>query len=125
MVGAVTMIPGTDWSYIVEVDEKEAYQEIGLLQFWLVTAIGGLIIITSIIVIVSANKLVNPIKSLTKTVSEIKEGTSKFEINPEILKSNDEIAVLAKTMQNQTNKIENSRRQLLEFKLALDEAAIF
>ncbi len=68
--------------------------------------------------------IINPIKSLTKTVSEIKEGTSKFEINPEILKSNDEIAVLAKTMQNQMNKIENSRRQLLEFKIALDEAAI-
>jgi len=68
--------------------------------------------------------IINPIKSLTKTVSEIKEGTSKFEINPKILKSNDEIAVLAKTMQNQMNKIENSRRQLLEFKIALDEAAI-
>ena len=124
VVGAVTMVPGTDWSYIVEVDEKEAFQEITLLQFWLVTAIGGIIIITGIIVVISANKLVNPIKLLTKTVREIKEGTSKFEINPEILKSNDEIAVLAKTMQNQMNKIENSRRQLLEFKIALDEAAI-
>ena len=59
--------------------------------------------------------IINPIKSLTKTVSEIKEGTSKFEMNPKILKSNDEIAVLAKTMQNQMNKIESSRRQLLEF----------
>jgi len=124
VVGAVTVVPGTDWGYIVEVDEKEAYQEIALLQFWLFIAIGGLIIITSIMVVVSTNRLVYPIKSLTKTVSEIHEETSKFEVDPKIMKSNDEITVLAKTIQNQMTKIQNDTKQLLEFKIALDEAAI-
>jgi hypothetical protein len=124
VVGAITAVPGTDWSYIVEVDEKEAYQEIALLQFWLVTAIGGIILIIGVIAIIFSNILVYPIKSLTKTVSEIRQDAQKFEIEPKIMKSNDEIAVLAKTLQNQMTKIQNDTKQLLELKIALDEAAV-
>lgn len=124
VVGALTMVPGTNWSYIAEVDEKEAYYQIELLQFWLITAFGGMGILTAIIAVIASRKLINPIKQLTTSVKEIQDDSTEFEINPTILKSNDEVSVLASALKNQMNIIEKDKKQLLEFKIALDEAAI-
>jgi PAS domain S-box-containing protein len=124
VVGSLTMIPETDWSYIVEVDEKEAYLEITNLQYWLFTAIGGIIFATIIITSISATKLVSPIRSLTKTISKIDQNSTQLEIDPKIINSNDEIGILGKTLQTQMEQIKFEESQLESFKTALDESAL-
>lgn len=69
VVGAITPIKETKWYYLVEVDRNEAFSDIITLQTILLFFIGITIISTIIISILFANKLISPIKRITKKIS--------------------------------------------------------
>jgi len=115
VVGSITPVSGTEWSYIVEVDKNEAYQEIYLLQTGLLTAIGVLVSATFVSSYLFANNLVDPIKSLTKTVKDIRAGKKDAKISPKMMESEDEVAVLAKTFYTTFKEIQEIDRAKAEF----------
>ena len=116
VVGSITPVSGTEWSYIVEVDKNEAYQEIYLLQTGLLASIGLVLLVTFVSSILFANNLVNPIKSLTKTVKDIRMGKKDAKISPKMWESEDEVAVLAKTFDTTFRELEESQQQLIKTK---------
>ncbi len=115
VVGSITPVSGTEWSYIVEVDKNEAYQEIYLLQTWLLASIGILLSVTFVSSYLFANNLVKPIKSLTKTVKDISAGKKDAKISPKMWESGDEVSVLAKTFDTTFREIEGVDRAKTEF----------
>jgi len=116
VVGSITPVSGTEWNYIVEVDKNEAYQEIYLLQTGLLTSIGVLVSATIVSSYLFANNLVNPIKSLTKTVKDIRTGKKDTKISPKMWESEDEVAVLAKTFDTTFRELQESQQQLIKTK---------
>ena len=116
VVGSISPVSGTEWSYIVEVDKNEAYQEIHLLQTGLLTSIGVLLSATFVSSYLFANNLVNPIKSLTKTVKDIRSGKKDTKISPKMWESEDEVAVLAKTFDTTFRELQESQQQLIKTK---------
>ena len=116
VVGSITPVSGTEWNYIVEVDKNEAYQEIYLLQTGLLTLIGFMLSVTFVSSYLFANNLVNPIKSLTKTVKDIRAGKKDTKISPEMWESEDEVAILAKTFDTTFRELEESQQQLIKTK---------
>ena len=116
VVGSITPVSGTEWNYIVEVDKNEAYQEIYLLQTGLLTLIGFMLSVTFVSSYLFANNLVNPIKSLTKTVKDIRAGKKDAKISPKMWESEDEVAVLAKTFDTTFRELEESQQQLIKTK---------
>ncbi|MFQ5572820.1 MAG: ATP-binding protein [Nitrosopumilaceae archaeon] len=115
VVGSITPVSGTEWSYIVEVDKNEAFQEIYLLQTGLLTSIGILLSVTFVSSYLFANNLVNPIKSLTKTVKDIRTGKKDAKISPKLWESEDEVAVLAKTFDTTFRELQEIDRAKAEF----------
>ncbi len=116
VVGSITPVSGTDWNYIVEVDKNEAYQEIYLLQTGLLTSIGVMVSATFVSSYLFANNLVNPIKSLTKTVKDIRTGKKDTKISPKMWESEDEVAVLAKTFDTTFRELQESQQKLIKTK---------
>ncbi|MDH3696133.1 MAG: sensor histidine kinase [Nitrosopumilus sp.] len=116
VVGSITPVIGTEWSFIVEVDKNEAYQEIYLLQTVLLTLIAILLSVTFVSSYIFANNLVDPIKTLTKTVQDIRTGKKEATINPKLLESEDEVSVLAKTFDSTFRELQESQQQLLKTK---------
>jgi len=116
VVGSITHVSGTEWNYIVEVDKNEAYQEIFLLQTGLLTSIGVMISVISVSSYLFANNLVNPIKSLTKTVKDIRTGKKDAKISPKMWESEDEVAVLAKTFDTTFRELQESQQKLIKTK---------
>jgi len=116
VVGSITPVSGTEWSYFVEVDKNEAYQEIYLLQTGLLTSIGVLVSAIFVSSYLLANNLVNPIKSLTKTVKDIRTGKKDTKISPKMWESEDEVAVLAKTFDTTFRELHESQQQLIKTK---------
>ena len=110
VVGAITPIKNTNWSYIVEVDKQEAYLEITKLQITLLTIIYVIVIIIIIISILFAKTLVDPITSITKIVQKF--GMSESWNVEDELKFNhgrtDEIANLYQTFKTMTESIKKS-----------------
>ena len=116
VVGSITPVSGTEWNYIVEVDKNEAYQEIYLLQTGLLTSIGVMVSATFVSSYLFANNLVNPIKSLTKTVKDIRTGKKDTKISPKMWESEDEVAVLAKTFDTTFRELQESQQKLIKTK---------
>ncbi|MBM3910075.1 MAG: PAS domain S-box protein [Thaumarchaeota archaeon] len=110
VVGAITPIKNTNWSYIVEVDKQEAYLEITKLQITLLTIIYVIVIIIIIISILFAKTLVDPITSITKIVQKF--GMSESWNVEDELKFNhgrtNEIANLYQTFKTMTESIKKS-----------------
>ena len=110
VVGAITPIKNTNWSYIVEVDKQEAYLEITKLQITLLTIIYVIVIIIIIISILFAKTLVDPITSITKIVQKF--GMSESWNVEDELKFNhgrtDEIANLYQTFKTMIESIKKS-----------------
>ena len=115
VVGSITPVSGTEWSYIVEVDKNEAYQEIYLLQTGLLAFIGFLLSVTFVSSYLFANNLVKPIKSLTKTVKDIRAGKKDIKISPKMWESGDEVSVLAKTFETTFRELEGVDKAKTEF----------
>ena len=115
VVGSITPVSGTEWSYIVEVDKNEAYQEIYLLQTGLLASIGFVLSVTFVSSYLFANNLVKPIKSLTKTVKDIRAGKKDIKISPKMWESGDEVSVLAKTFETTFRELEGVDKAKTEF----------
>jgi len=115
VVGSITPVSGTEWSYIVEVDKNEAYQEIYLLQTGLLAFIGFLLSVTFVSSYLFANNLVKPIKLLTKTVKDIRAGKKDTKISPKMWESGDEVSVLAKTFETTFRELEGIDKAKTEF----------
>ena len=115
VVGSITPVSGTEWSYIVEVDKNEAYQEIYLLQTGLLAFIGFLLSVTFVSSYLFANNLVKPIKLLTKTVKDIRAGKKDAKISPKMWESGDEVSVLAKTFETTFRELEGIDKAKTEF----------
>ncbi|MDH3203817.1 MAG: sensor histidine kinase [Nitrosopumilus sp.] len=116
VVGSITPVSGTEWSYIVEVDKNEAYQEIYLTQTVLLTSIGVILSIIFASSYLFANNLVNPIKLLTKTVQDVRAGNRYPRISPNMQKSEDEVAVLAREFDKTFREILELQQQLIKNK---------
>ena len=111
VVGAITPIKNTNWSYIVEVDKQEAYLEITKLQITLLTIIYVIVVIIIIISILFAKTLVDPITGITKIVQSFGMNES-WNTADELEKFNhgrtDEIAKLYQTFKTMTESIKKS-----------------
>jgi methyl-accepting chemotaxis protein len=95
VIGSWKSIDITGWGLIIELPDKEVFEELLILFY-----IAGISIFISIIAILLILKLSysisNPIKKLTKNIEDISMGKLDVEIDPKLKESKDEIGDLAK-----------------------------
>lgn len=96
-----------DWTVGIAVFEDEFYEELQTLQYVIIGATTGIIIISSLIFYVAVRKKINLLKEVAAASTQIAEGNVQVTHLPE---SNDEIGQLAFAF----NKMSQQLRELIE-----------
>ncbi|MBI1829701.1 MAG: PAS domain S-box protein [Thaumarchaeota archaeon] len=128
VIGSVTSVKGTNWSYVTQINKDDAYSDIHKLQIMLLSSIGLIVAVICMTSILFANNLLNPIKELTKTMENaidengvinlIKNFDSSINENNEISK----LYVTFSRLMNITKKsIQNLKLAENKFRTLYDE----
>ena len=127
VIGSISPVPKTEWSFISEIEKDEAFQGIIFIQVLLSSVMG---VVLTIIVGTSfhfANSLSKPVKKLQRYAEEVEKGN--FDINPTD-SSADEMGDLTKSFEGmletlkETSDIQSQLTIQSNLRRALDESAI-
>ena len=127
VIGAISPIKNTDWSYIVEIKKDEAFSGIYFIQALITFVIGIVLLIIIITSFYFSSTLTTPIKKLQESAEQVTKGN--FDIKGTI-KSNDELGQLSNSFDymiehlKKNTDIENQLSLQQNLRNALDESSI-
>ena len=127
VIGAISPVGDTDWSYITEIDKSEAFHEIVTVQFLIFAIISVALLIIFVTSYYFASGLTIPINKLNDAAHEIIKGN--FNVKTKI-NSKDEIGELANSFEymveyiKKTTDIEAQLALQQNLRRAIDESAI-
>jgi len=116
VVGSISPVEGTDWSYIAEIDLQEAFLEIKILQISLISSIFVVILIVIGASFYFSTNFTKTIIQLKDTAEQVTKGNFDFKTE---IKSTDEIGELSKSF---GIMVSNLRKMTdIEYQLALQK----
>ena len=127
VIGAISPVKDTDWSYITEIDKGEAFNEIITIQFLISAIISIALLIIFVTSYYFASGLTTPIKRLNDAAHEIIKGN--FNVKTKI-NSKDEIGELSQSFEymvdhlKKTTDIEAQLALQQNLRRAIDESSI-
>jgi len=127
VVGAISPVEGTDWSYIAEIDQQEAFLEIKMLQISLISSISVVMLIVIGASFYFSTNFTKAIIQLKDAAEQVTKGNFDFKTE---IKSNDEIGQLSKSfgiMVHNLRKMTDIESQLAlqkNLRKSLDESSI-
>ncbi len=110
VLGTHEYIYETDWAFLAEIDESEAFSDVFYLQNMLTVIITSVSIIILIFAMLYSKTFSNPIKKLTNYAKEIKKGNlnviSDVKTNDEIGELSDSFNKMTKSLKRHTENLE-------------------
>jgi len=127
VIGAISPIKNTDWSYISEIEKNEAFSGIYFIQILITFVISIVLLIIIITSFYFSSTLTTPIKKLQEMAEQVIQGNLDVK---KTIKSNDEIGQLSNSFDymidhlKKTTDIENQLALQQNLRKALDESSI-
>lgn len=121
VIGSINQIQDTDWFFIFEIDEAEAYQEFVVLQILVGYTLSILTMVVFGTSLHFSKTFARPIIDLKESAEEISSGNLDSPIKA---KGSYEIVKLSESMDQMRKTIQNQIKELNYFKNALDESAL-
>jgi len=127
VIGAISPIKNTNWSYISEIEKNEAFSGIYFIQILITFVIGIVLLIIIITSFYFSSTLTTPIKKLQEVAEQVIQGNLDVK---DTIKSNDELGQLSKSFDymiehlKKTTDIENQLALQQNLRNALDESSI-
>ena len=127
VIGAISPIKNTNWSYISEIEKNEAFSGIYFIQILITFVISIVLLIIIITSFYFSSTLTTPIKKLQEVAEQVIQGNLDVK---DTIKSNDELGQLSKSFDymiehlKKTTDIENQLALQQNLRNALDESSI-
>ena len=127
VIGAISPIENTNWSYISEIEKNEAFSGIYFIQILITFVISIVLLIIIITSFYFSSTLTTPIKKLQEVAEQVVQGNLDVK---DTIKSNDELGQLSKSFDymiehlKKTTDIENQLALQQNLRNALDESSI-
>ena len=106
VVGSISPIKETNWSFVTEVNKNEAFYHIYLDQIVLLSSIGIIMVLVTGISFYFTSSLIRPIKNLKLVTEQIKAGNLDIKINSS---GNDEIHDLSVSFDSMAKSLKEAQ----------------
>ena len=127
VIGAISPIKNTDWSYISEVEKNEAFSGIYFIQILITFVISVVLLIIILTSFYFSSTLTTPIKKLQEMAEQVTKGNLNIK---DTIKSNDELGQLSNSFDQmieslkKTTDVEAQLALQQNLRNALDESSI-
>lgn len=127
VIGSISPIKNTNWSYISEIEKNEAFSGIYFIQILITFVISIVLLIIIITSFYFSSTLTTPIKKLQEMAEQVTKGNLDIK---DTIKSNDELGQLSNSFDHmieslkKTTDIETQLALQQNLKNALDESSI-